>query len=241
MSDEIVVKVDNITRKFGELVAVNDVSLEVKKGELFGLLGPNGAGKTTLLKMLTGQLTPTAGESSILGLNPSKLPIEVKKNVGIVPEMEIPPSFLTPREFLKFIGMIREIEDIDKRVKYWLEFMDIEDNRTLCKDLSKGTKQKLVLAAAFIHDSKILFLDEPLINLDPIYQKKINEYFEEYLSKGGTIFLCTHILEIAEKLCNRVAIINHGKIAAIGSIKELGKEGEGLVEIFMRYVGAKPE
>ena len=226
----------DLSRKFADLIAVNSVSLSIGKGELFGLLGPNGAGKTTLLKLLTGQLEATSGRSSVLGADPSREPLKVKSLIGIVPEVESPPTFLTATEYLQYIGLVREIDDIEKRTKHWLEFMDLLEMRnTMSKDLSKGTKQKLMIAAAFIHEPPLVFLDEPFAGLDPFFQKKVREYMLEYLSGGGTIFMCTHILEIAEKMCTKIAIINRGKIAASGTFKDLEQKGETLDSLFMRY------
>ena len=233
---EKVVETFDLERRFGSLVAVNKVTFDVQKGELFGLLGPNGAGKTTLLKLLTGQLDPTSGSSSVLGMDPAKDPMAVKKGIGIVPEVESPPSFLTGKEYLQFIGLIRNLKDIEKKADHWIQYMDMaEVQNTPCKDLSKGTRQKLMVAAALIHDPPLVFLDEPFSGLDPHYQKLVKEYLSEYLKRGGTVFMCTHILEIAEKLCNKIGIISKGQIVAIGSPNQLKKEGEGLDSVFMRY------
>jgi ABC-2 type transport system ATP-binding protein len=231
-----VVETRDLTRKFGDLTAVNTISMNVEKGELFGLLGPNGAGKTTFLKLLTGQLEPTTGSSTVLGIDPAKNPVDVKTKIGIVPEIGMPPSFLTVREYLQYIGLIRNLESREEKAEYWIKFLDMEDvQNTLGKDLSKGTRQKLMLAAGLIHEPPLVFLDEPFIGLDPYHQKKIREFLSEYRSKGGTIFMCTHIMEIAEKMCTRVAIIDHGGITARGTMKELVGEGETLADVFLRH------
>jgi len=158
--------------------------------------------------------------------------------VGIVPEAETPPTFLTTREALELTCRIRNLDDITGRVDHWLKFFDINAKEdVLCRDLSKGQRQKVMLASAFIHEPRLLLLDEAFINLDPIYQRRLREYLRELTEKGRTIFLCTHILEIAEKLCTRVAVIDGGSIVAEGTIDELrSREGEGLEEIFMRAV-----
>lgn len=236
MANENVIETDKLTKTFGDLVAVDSVSFDVKKGELFGLLGPNGAGKTTLLKLLTGQLNPTKGSASVLEIEPHQNPVEVKEKIGIVPEVESPPSFLTGMEYLFYVGLIREIEGIEKKAKNWIEFLDMSDVQdVLGKDMSKGTKQRLMLAAAFIHDPPLLFLDEPFIGLDPYHQKRVKEYLLDYLKKGGTIFMCTHILEIAEKMCTKIAIISRGKIVALGTLDELIDEGQALDSAFIKY------
>jgi ABC-2 type transport system ATP-binding protein len=233
-----VIDIRNLTKKFGDLKAVNKVSLNVNKGEIFGLLGPNGAGKTTLLKSLTGQLEPDSGDMKVLGHIPMKESIAVKEKVGIVPEVESPPSFLTGKEYLHYIGLIRDIKDIEDKSRKWIEFFDMSDVQdTMGKDMSKGTRQKLMLAAAFIHKPALLFLDEPFIGLDPFHQKQVQDYLSKYLKGGGTIFMCTHILEIAEKMCTRIAIINHGKIVGMGTLSELTEKNESLNDAFMRYTG----
>jgi len=231
-----VIKTKNLLRTFGDLAAVDNISFEVNKGELFGLLGPNGAGKTTLLRLLTGQLEPSKGSSKVLGIDPSTDPIEIKNKIGIVPEIESPPSFLTPKEYLLFIGLIRDINKMESRAQYWIDFLDMVDIQNFPnKDLSKGEKQKVMLAAAFIHDPSLLFLDEPFMGLDPYYQKQVKDHLRKYIANGGTIFMCTHILELAEKMCTRIAIIDHGKIIAEGTLKELTRKGESLDKAFLRY------
>ena len=238
---DYVVETRDLTRKFGDLVAVDQVSLNIRQGELFGLLGPNGAGKTTLLKLLTGQLEPNGGQSNVLGVDPLKDPIGVKERIGIVPEVESPPSFLTPNEYLQFVGLIRDLDDIEEKARYWLDFLDLmEVQNVQGKDLSKGTKQRLMLGASFIHQPRLLFLDEPFIGLDPFHQRKVKGYLSKYLDKGGTIFMCTHILEIAEKMCSRIAIINRGKIVACGTLDELTEHEEALDSAFLRLTGRTP-
>jgi len=234
MADRVIETTD-LERRFGALVAVKKVTFNVEKGELFGLLGPNGAGKTTLLKLLTGQLDPTSGGCRVLGTNPAEDPIAVKMKIGIVPEIESPPSFLTGKEYLQFIGLIRDLKDIEERAAHWIEFMDMrEAQNTPCKDLSKGTRQKLMVAAALIHEPQLLFLDEPFAGLDPHYQKLVRDYLSDYLRRGGTAFMCTHILEIAEKLCTKIGIISRGEIVAMGPPGELKRDGEALDSAFIR-------
>jgi len=233
---EPVIEISRLQKRFGGFSAVDDVSFTVNKGELFGLLGPNGAGKTTLLRLLTGQLEPTSGKCTVLGIDPAKDPLIVKGKIGIVPEVESPPSFLTGKEYLQFIGLVRNLDDLENKADHWIEFMDMKDVQGVpCKDLSKGTRQKLMVAAALIHEPPVVFLDEPFSGLDPHYQKLLKDYLSEYLRRGGTVFMCTHILEIAEKMCTRIGIINRGKIVAIGTPGELERAGESLDSMFMRY------
>jgi len=233
-----IIKVEGISKSFGKTEALKGVDLEIGKGEFFGCFGPNGAGKTTLLRILSGQMEATAGKATILGIDASEKPLDVKKVVGIVPEVESPPSYLTGREYLHFVGKVRKVDKLQEKIDYWLDFFELNDKSdTISRDLSKGMKQKLMLASAFIHKPKLLFLDEPFINLDPLYQRKVKDYLTNYTSNGGTIFMCTHILEIAEKICTRVAIINEGKILAKGPIDELKqKADEDLERVFLRLV-----
>ena len=163
----------------------------------------------------------------------------MKANIGIVPESESPPSYLTPVEFLQFVAKLRDLEDVDDKVEYWMEWFGLEDKRnTMCKDLSKGQRQKVMLASAFIHKPKLLFLDEPFANLDPIYQRKCREWLLSHVKQGGTIFLCSHVLEMAERMCNRMAIINDGKVLAAGTVRELKQDvKETLEDVFIRLVG----
>lgn len=230
-----VIQAIGISKAFDGVQALRHIDLSVDRGDFFGIFGPNGAGKTTLLRVLSGQLRATEGDAFVAGIN-VKDSVEVKRHIGIVPEAEMLPSFLTLEEFLQFVARIRGIAY--DRVEYWLGYLELSDKRNaLCKDLSKGTKQKLMLASAFIHEPKILFLDEPFINLDPMYQRKMREYLMRYVKAGNTIFLCSHILEIAEKLCTTVAIINDGRIIRSGTLDELQVcEGESLGDIFCRSV-----
>ncbi len=232
-----VIEVSHLTKSFGQNRVLNDISLKIGEGEFFGLFGANGAGKTTLLKILTGQLAADSGDVRTAGI-PISDPISVKKAIGIVPEAETPPTFLTAREALELACRIRRLDNIPNRVDHWLRFFDVDTRSDiLCRDLSKGQRQKIMLATAFIHEPRVLLLDEAFINLDPIYQRRLREYLRGLTEDGRTIFMCTHILEIAEKLCTRVAVIDGGRIVSEGSIEELrSREGEGLEEIFMRAV-----
>lgn len=227
-----------IVKRYGKFEALKGIDLTVQPGEFFGLFGPNGAGKTSLLKVLTGQLEPTAGSASVLGIDVARRPLEVKAAVGIVPEVESPPSYLTSYEYLYFVGRVRGVHDLDKRILTWLDFFELDSMRhTICKDLSKGTRQKLMLAAAFIHEPKLLFLDEPFINLDPIFQRRVKDWLQEYRAHGGTVLMCSHLLDMAEKLADRVAVIQEGRVIASGSLSEVRGQYEDLETAFLHLVG----
>ncbi len=231
-----VIDICGVSKSFGDVNVLDDISFNVNKGDFFGLFGPNGAGKTTLLRIITGQIAPDSGEALVMSI-PHTDPIGIKSKVGIVPEAETPPTFLTARETLELTCRIRGVEDLS-RVDYWLKFFEIEDKESvLCRDLSKGQRQKVMLAAAFIHEPEVLLVDEPFINLDPIYQRKVREYLRAIVDNGRTVFMCTHILEMAEKLCSSIAVINEGHIISHGSMDELREnEDENLEDIFLRVV-----
>lgn len=243
MTSEPLVEAKDLGKRFGDFVALHPLDVTVHAGEFFGVFGPNGAGKSTFIKLLTGQLSPSLGGAKVLGTNVSRNPQKVKANVGIVPESESPPSYLTSEEYLQFVCAIRNVEDAPSKVEHWLDWFGINDKRnTLCKDLSKGQRQKIMLASAFIHEPRLLFLDEPFVNLDPIYQRKCRGLLMEHIDKGGTIFLCSHILEVAERMCTRVAVIDHGHVLAAGTMDDLRiNEQEDLEDIFIRLVGESVE
>ena len=237
------VKAVDMAKKYGDFIALHPLNVEVHSGEFFGIFGPNGAGKSTFIKLLTGQLRPSKGQIEILGINAVKQPQKLKANIGIVPESESPPSYLTPVEFLQFVAKLRDVENHKHEVEYWLDWFGLEEKRnTMCKDLSKGQRQKVMLASAFIHKPKLLFLDEPFANLDPIYQRKCREWLLKHVKEGGTIFLCSHVLEMAERMCNRMAIINDGKVLAAGTVRGLKENNdETLEDVFIRLVGKSIE
>ncbi|MDE4908002.1 ABC transporter ATP-binding protein [Methanogenium marinum] len=232
-----VIKTNTYTKLFGDLRAVDTVSLSVEKGSLFGLLGQNGSGKTTMIKMLTGQMKPSSGTAEVLDIDPSKEPVAVREAVGIIPEQETPPSFLTSVEYLAFVGKIRNIEGIEEKSQWWFEYLDFGDKRdVLCKDLSRGTRQKLMFAQAFLHSPELALIDEPLINLDPIMQRKVKQFLTDYVQSGKTIFLSTHILEIAEEICTDFAILHKGKLLHTGTVRELTEKNIHLDDFFMDLV-----
>jgi ABC-2 type transport system ATP-binding protein len=232
-----VIAATGLKKVYGDLVAVNGISLSVEEGALYGLLGPNGSGKSTMIKMLTGQIRPTAGTATVLGLDVRQNPISVRERVGIIPEQETPPSFLTATEYLQFVGAIRKIPDIDERATWWFDFLDFADKKdVLCKDLSRGTRQKLMFAQAFIHKPQLALIDEPLINFDPIMQHVVKDYLTEYTKAGNTIFLSTHILEVAEEICSGFAILHKGNILHTGTVADLTAEHQHLDDFFLALV-----
>ena len=230
-----VIEAKKITKQYDDVTALKNVDLVIHEGEFFGLLGPNGAGKTTFLKILTGQIKMSSGEAKILGMNIENSVIDVKKKIAIVPEQESPPSFLTPREVLEMVASIRQIENPD--IEEWINFFELEAMEgRVCRNLSRGQKQKVMLAAAFISNTELMFLDEPFINLDPIVQTKVRDWLIQYVENGGTVFLNTHLLENAQRLCDRAAIIHNGKIQSMIKINELDSQNITLEELFHEII-----
>ena len=244
---EIAIATEKLTRRFGELIAVDGVDLEVESGQFFGFLGPNGAGKSTTIKMLTGLLVPTAGRMSLLGVDFASHPIEVKRQIGVVPEGMGLFERLTGPEYLEFVGRMYGLDRATtrKRSEELLEFMQLSDRaKTLIADYSHGMQKKLALAAAVIHGPRILFLDEPFEGVDALAAGSLKALLARMTDRGVTIFLTSHVLEIVERLCSHVAIIKKGKLVAQGSIEQLrsgvaGAEGRTstLEDIFLSVVG----
>jgi ABC-2 type transport system ATP-binding protein len=227
----------DLSKLYGDVTAVDHVTLSVNEGALFGLLGPNGSGKTTMIKMLTGQVRPTSGSATVLGLDVGKDSVGVRDRVGIIPEQETPPSFLTAMEYLAFVGAVRKIPDLATKADWWFDFLEFRDKKNvLCKDLSRGTRQKLMFAQAFIHEPALALIDEPLINFDPIMQDLVKEYLAAYAKKGKTIFISTHILEVAEEICSEFAILHKGKLLHTGSVADLTGRDEHLPQFFLSLV-----
>jgi len=246
---EIAIKTEKLTRRFGALTAVDEMDLQVVAGQFFGFLGPNGAGKSTTIKMLTGLLAPTAGRMELLGVDFAAHPVEVKRQIGVVPEGMALFERLTGVEYLRFVGRMYGLDrsTTEKRAQELLEFMQLADReKTLVADYSHGMQKKLALAAAVIHGPRILFLDEPFEGVDALAAGALKALLGRMTERGVTIFLTTHVLEIVERLCSHVAIIHKGKLVAQGSLEELragvpGSEDEEgqktLEQIFLSIVG----
>ncbi len=235
-----IIAVKGLSKSFKNTRALENVSFKVPRGAFYGCFGPNGAGKSTLLRILTGQLEPSDGSATVLGLAPGADALALKRNVGIVPESETPPSFLTAVEYLEFVCRLRGLDDGEARITKWLDFFDMADKKdTLCKDMSKGTRQKIMLASAFIHLPPLLFLDEPFINLDPIYQRRVRDFLADFVKAGGSIFMCSHILEIAGKVCTDALILDRGAVLAQGPIASFKGDGRDLADTFLDMIETK--
>jgi len=244
---EIAIHTKKLSRKFGNLNAVDGIDLQVSAGQFFGFLGPNGAGKSTTIKMLTGLLAPTSGTMDLLGLDLGAHPVEVKRQIGVVPEGMGLLERLTGLEYLQFVGRMYGLDraTTQRRAAELLDFMQLADRpKTLIADYSHGMQKKLALAAAVIHGPRILFLDEPFEGVDALAAGALKALLGRMIERGTTIFLTSHVLEIVERLCSHVAIIHKGRLVAQGSLEELraGISGAAggkttLEEIFLSIVG----
>jgi len=243
---ETAIITENLTRRFGDLTAVDGVDLRVAAGQFFGFLGPNGAGKSTTIKMLTGLLVPTSGRIELLGIDFAANPIDAKRQIGVVPEGMGLFERLTGTEYLHFVGRMYGLDraTTEHRSEELLEFMQLADRpKTMIADYSHGMQKKLALAAAVIHGPRILFLDEPFEGVDALAAGALKALLARMTERGVTIFLTSHVLEIVERLCSHVAIIHKGRLVAQGSLEELragiGAESSKttLEQIFLSIVG----
>jgi ABC-2 type transport system ATP-binding protein len=215
---------ESLTRRFGEKVAVNDLTLEIAHGEVFGLLGHNGAGKTTTIRLLAGLLSPSSGSARVLGLSPETDGSEIRSRTGVLTETPALDGRLTGRENLRYFADFFSLGDARarKRIDYLLDAFELTDSaHSRVHTYSRGMHQRLALARAMLHDPEILFLDEPTSGLDPIATRMVHLMINATRSDGRSVFLCTHNLEEAERLCDRVAVLEHGRIIALGSPREL--------------------
>jgi ABC-2 type transport system ATP-binding protein len=237
------IETQNLVKRFGEKVAVNDVSFKVLGGEVFGFLGPNGAGKTTTIKTIVGLLQPTSGAVFVSGFDVQKQPLQAKASTGYVPDTPNLYLKLSARELLRFVGDLYELkrEKTEERIDELLRLFDLTDARDdLIDSYSHGMKQKAALAAALIHDPKVLVLDEPTVGLDPKSARLIKDMLRQLADRGAAVFLSTHILEIAERMCDRIGIIDRGNLVAVGTMDELRALGKGersLEDIFLGLTG----
>lgn len=240
--ENIAIKTSNLTKDFQNTRAVDNLNLEISEGEFFGFLGPNGAGKTTSMRMMTGRLRPTFGDATVCGYSITKETLKVKERIGVLEDEPKLFERLTVEEFLDFIGDIYDVKESNREINRLIDFVDLEEKKnSLIIDLSHGMRKKVGLIAELLHKPEVLFLDEPFAGIDPVSSKAIKDALKEMTEKGVTIFLSTHILEVAEKLCERVAIIDKGKVIADGGVQELKKEAElkdksTLEDIFLKLV-----
>jgi ABC-2 type transport system ATP-binding protein len=231
----------NIIKYFDKKLALDNVTFSVGRGEVCGYIGPNGAGKTTTMKILTGIIKPTSGFAYIDGINVVKNSEAVKKIIGYVPESGAVFETLTPVEFLTFVGRVYQMDEdkVNKKMFEFMEVFEIYENRNEpMSSFSKGMKQKVLLISALMHDPKVLFLDEPLNGLDARAIQVFKDIIKNFASEGKTIFYSSHLLDVVEKICDKLIIINRGKIIASGRIEEILKisESDNLNDAFSKLI-----
>ena len=246
MYSQAAVEIRDVTKRFNEILAVSNFNLTIGQGEIFGLLGPNGSGKSTLLKMLMGLVTPDKGAVTVLGLDVSKQPVEVKQLVGYVPEAANVYEFLTGIEYLDFIADIYGVLPAEKkqRITEYLKALQLEGREgDMINSYSDGMRKKISLISAFLHKPKLLLLDEPLNALDPRSARIVKDFLHELKGQGVTTIMTTHVLEIAEAICDRIGIMYQGQLLALGNMDELRKTarmpGSGLEDVFLKLTGTE--
>jgi ABC-2 type transport system ATP-binding protein len=238
------IRLTNLTKRYGGFTAVGGIDLQVPRGELFGFLGPNGAGKTTTLRMIAGILRPTSGTVEIGGVDIVAEPMKAKSRLGFVPDRPFIYEKLTGSEFLRFVAGLygQEGPRIEHRARELLALFDLEEWRDeLVESYSHGMRQKLIISSAFVHRPEVIVVDEPMVGLDPKAARILKDLFREYTRRGHTIMMSTHTLEVAEAMCDRIGIIQGGKIRACGTMEDLRASAEsgesGLEQIFLRLTG----
>ncbi|MGC9070454.1 MAG: ABC transporter ATP-binding protein [Elusimicrobiales bacterium] len=230
--------VENLTKIFDKKVAVDNLSIKVNDGEIFALLGPNGAGKTTTVKIISGLLKPTSGKITLCGIDVVKQPIKAKRMISFIPDEPFVYPYLTGREFLSFICEIYDVEDYSKKIDEVAEYFELYDSiDMLLSSYSYGMRQKLLIASAVLRKPRLMIFDEPTVGLDPISVKKFKTYLKKLKDEGTSVFICTHILEMAEKLCDRVCVLKKGRIVLSGSVKNiLENKDKNLEDVFFEVV-----
>jgi ABC-2 type transport system ATP-binding protein len=241
-----VIRLEGVTKRYGRFTAVHPLDLEVRPGELFGFLGPNGAGKTTTIRMVTGILRPTAGSIIVAGRDMLRDPVGAKRHIGYIPDRPVLYDKLTGGEFLRFVSGLwgRDGAAADRRAVELLELFDLAAwQDTLIESYSHGMRQKLLISSALVHSPDVIVVDEPMVGLDPRAARLIKDLLRTFVDQGGTVFLTTHTLEVAEALCDRIAIMHAGRVCAMGTMTELRAQAAagtaGLEEIFLRLTGTE--
>ncbi len=242
-ADGPMIRAVGLSKSYDSVTAVHHLDLEVGRGEIFGFLGPNGAGKTTTIRMLTGLLRPTSGQVWIAGHDIAEEPLAARAAVAYLPDTPYLYDKLTGREFIHFVAGLYRVppERVDRRVAEMLPLFELEDRADdLIEGYSHGMRQKTLMISALVHDPELMFLDEPTVGLDPRSARLMRDVFRQLASRGTTVFLSTHILEIAERLCDRIAIIHQGKVIALGTmseLRELAEHNNTLEDIFLEVTG----
>jgi len=239
-----VIRLTALTKRYGKFTAVDGIDLEVPRGELFGLLGPNGAGKTTSIRMIVGILRPTSGTVTIGGIDIQARPLEAKAKLGYIPDRPFVYDKLTGGEFLRFCAELYGLQGagVERRIDELMAVFELAAWKgELTETYSHGMRQKLIIAGALVHRPEVIVVDEPMVGLDPKSARLLKELLRQYVSRGGTVIMSTHTMEIAEAMCDRIAIVHRGKLAAHGTMAELRRqtssEGMSLEDLFLKLTG----
>ncbi len=242
------IRLTGLVKRYGKFTAVDGINLSVPQGELFGLLGPNGAGKTTTIRMIAGILRPTAGTVEVAGYNIHTHPLEAKHRMGYIPDRPFVYDKLTGGEFLRFAAALygQDGPAVERRIDDLLELFELTSWKDeLTESYSHGMRQKLIISGALVHRPGVIIVDEPMVGLDPKSARLLKDLFRQFVDRGGTVLMSTHTLEVAEQMCDRIAIVYKGKVAAQGTMAELREQTESadmsLEGLFLKLTGGLRE